>query len=71
MDVERHLEAFDVRRPAEVVDADLGLANADVLCNIDLPAKAKGKTVIRKSGTIPFTCKYHPGMRGVLKVAAN
>jgi plastocyanin len=39
--------------------------------NIDLPARTKGKTVIRKAGTIPFTCKYHPGMKGVLKVAAK
>lgn len=36
---------------------------------VDLPAHAKGKTVIRKAGEIAFTCKYHPGMRGVLKVA--
>jgi plastocyanin len=25
-------------------------------------------TVLKKSGTIRFDCKYHPGMRGVLKV---
>jgi len=37
--------------------------------NIDLPAGAKGKTVIRKAGVIPVVCKYHPGMRAVLKVA--
>ena len=37
--------------------------------NVDLPAGAKGKTVVRKAGVIAFTCKYHPGMRGVLKVA--
>lgn len=37
--------------------------------NIDLPAGAKGKTVVRKAGAIAFTCKYHPGMRGMLKVA--
>jgi plastocyanin len=37
--------------------------------NIDLPAGAKGKTVIRKAGAIPFVCKYHPGMRAVLKVS--
>ena len=37
--------------------------------NIDLPAGAKGKTVIRRAGAIAFTCKYHPGMKGVLKVA--
>jgi len=37
--------------------------------NIDLPAGAKGKTLIRKAGAIAFTCKFHPGMRGVLEVA--
>ena len=36
--------------------------------NVDLAAGAKGTTVIRKAGAIPFLCKYHPGMRGVLKV---
>ena len=37
--------------------------------NIDLAAGGKGKTVVRKAGDIPFVCKYHPGMRAVLKVA--
>ena len=37
--------------------------------NVDLPAGTKGKTVVRKAGAIAFMCKYHPGMRGVLKVA--
>ena len=37
--------------------------------NVDLAPGAKGKTVIRKAGTIAFICKYHPGMRGVLKVS--
>ena len=37
--------------------------------NGDLVAGAKGKTVLRKAGAIAFTCKYHPGMRGVLQVA--
>jgi plastocyanin len=36
--------------------------------DVDLPAGAKGKTVLKASGTIPFFCRYHPGMRGVLKV---
>ena len=36
--------------------------------NVDLAAGAKGKTVLRKAGDIAFVCKYHPGMRGVLKV---
>ena len=37
--------------------------------DVDLPAGAKGKTIVRKAGAIAFACKYHPGMRGVLKVA--
>ena len=36
--------------------------------DIDLAPGAKGRTVIRKAGAIPFVCKYHPGMRGVLRV---
>ena len=41
---------------------------ADHSLDVDLPAGAKAKTVLKKSGTIPFVCRYHPGMRGVLKV---
>jgi plastocyanin len=37
--------------------------------NVDLPAGAKGKMVVRKAGEFAFSCKYHPGMRGVLRVA--
>jgi|SRR5438270_11708209 len=36
--------------------------------NVDLPAGAKAKTVLTRSGAIPFTCRFHPGMRGVLQV---
>jgi len=39
--------------------------------NVDLAAGAKGRTVVRKAGAISFYCKYHPGMRGVLRVAAR
>lgn len=34
----------------------------------DLPPGAKVRTVLTKSGAISFTCRYHPGMRGVLQV---
>lgn len=34
--------------------------------DIDLPAKASGRTVVRRKGAIPFVCRYHPGMKGVL-----
>jgi plastocyanin len=36
--------------------------------DVDLPAGAKGKTVLKTSGSIPFVCRFHPGMRGVLRV---
>ena len=41
---------------------------ADHSFDVDLPAGAKGKTVMTKSGNIAFVCRYHPGMRGVLQV---
>jgi plastocyanin len=42
---------------------------ADRSFDVDLPAGATGKTILRKAGVISFTCKFHPGMRGVLNVA--
>jgi plastocyanin len=36
--------------------------------DVDLPAGAKGKTVMTRTGVIPFVCRYHPGMRGTLVV---
>jgi len=41
---------------------------ADHRFNVDLPAGAKSKTVLTRTGTIPFVCRYHPGMRGTLVV---
>jgi plastocyanin len=34
----------------------------------DLPPGTKVRTVFKSGGTIPFVCRYHPGMRGVLQV---
>ena len=36
--------------------------------DVDLPAGARAKTVVGKTGAIPFVCRYHPGMRGTLQV---
>lgn len=41
---------------------------ADHSFDVDLPAGAKGSTVLSHTGTIPFSCRFHPGMRGVLQV---
>ena len=39
--------------------------------NVDLPPGAKGRTVLRSAGAVAVLCKYHPGMRTLLKVAAR
>ena len=36
--------------------------------DVDLPANGKARIVLNKAGTINYVCRYHPGMRGVLKV---
>jgi plastocyanin len=41
---------------------------ADHSFDVDLPAGAKAKTVLKRSGTIAFVCRFHPGMRGVFQV---
>jgi len=35
--------------------------------DIDLPAGKAVRMRVTKTGTFPFVCKYHPGMKGVLK----
>ena len=37
--------------------------------DLDLPAGAKGKTIVRMAGPFKIYCRYHPGMTGVLSVA--
>jgi plastocyanin len=41
---------------------------ADHSFDADLPPGAKVKTMLKRSGSIAFVCRYHPGMRGVLQV---
>jgi len=36
--------------------------------DVDLQAGASGKTVLTKTGSIPFVCRFHPNMRGMLEV---
>src|SRR5881397_2946234 len=35
---------------------------ADHSFDVDLPAGAKGRTMLTHSGAIPFACRFHPGM---------
>ncbi len=37
--------------------------------DVDLPPGAQRRMLLTKAGAFPFTCKYHPGMKGVLKVS--
>jgi plastocyanin len=37
--------------------------------DVDLPPKTQKRMTVRASGAFPFSCRFHPGMRGVLKVA--
>ena len=38
--------------------------------DIDLPPGAKRRMIVRRAGVFTFTCRFHPGMKGVLKVRA-
>ena len=37
--------------------------------DVDLPPGARATVVVRKAGAISVICRYHPGMKAVLKVA--
>jgi len=37
--------------------------------DVDLPPGARRRMFLTKAGAFAFTCKYHPGMKGVLKVS--
>lgn len=37
--------------------------------DVDLPPNSKATTVVGSMGAIPVTCRYHPGMRTMLKVS--
>ena len=41
---------------------------ADHSFDVDLMPGKAAKIVLNKSGTIPFVCRFHPGMKGVLQV---
>ena len=39
--------------------------------DVDLPPNTQKRMTIRASGSIAFICKFHPGMRGVLRVSGR
>lgn len=44
-------------------------ATANHHFDIDLPAGAQRRMLLTRAGTFSFACKYHPGMKGILKVS--
>ncbi|MGH6851139.1 MAG: hypothetical protein ACREDD_11950 [Methylocella sp.] len=37
--------------------------------DVDLPAGAKGRAIMKRAGSITYFCRFHPGMKGRLEVA--
>ena len=37
--------------------------------DIDLPAGAKGRAILKRAGGVAYVCRFHPGMKGRLEVA--
>ncbi len=37
--------------------------------DVDLPAGAKGRTILKRAGDVTYVCRFHPGMKGRLEVA--
>jgi len=37
--------------------------------DVDLAPGKSSRTVVKKAGAVPFFCKYHPGMKGVIRIA--
>jgi plastocyanin len=37
--------------------------------DIDLPAGATGRTILKRAGGVTYVCNFHPGMKGRLEVA--
>ena len=64
--------------PAEIHNGDVVIwdnrdmfrhsATAKGVFDVDLPAGKAVRMKVTAAGTFAFTCKYHPGMKGVLKV---
>jgi plastocyanin len=44
---------------------------ADGSFDIDVQPNKTARVVIRKAGTINYSCKYHPGMQSTLVVSSN
>ncbi|HXN89288.1 MAG TPA: hypothetical protein VN890_08055 [Methylocella sp.] len=37
--------------------------------DVDLPAGATARTILKRAGDVTYVCRFHPGMKGRLEVA--
>jgi len=65
-------EGLHVNDIVEWVNADIfqhTATAADGSFDVDLPAGAKGQTILKRAGVVDYFCRFHPGMKGRLEVA--
>ena len=65
-------DALHVNDIVEWVNADIFQHTAsatDGSFDVDLPAGAKGRTILKRAGVVDYFCRFHPGMQGRLEVA--
>ena len=65
-------EVLHVNDSVEWVNADIfqhTATAADGSFDVDLPAGAKGRTILKRAGVVDYFCRFHPGMQGRLEVA--
>ena len=64
-------EVLHVNDSVEWVNADIFQHTAtatDGSFDVDLPAGAKGRTILKRIGVVDYFCRFHPGMQGRLEV---
>ena len=64
-------EVLHVNDSVEWVNADIfqhTATAADGSFDVDLPAGAKGRTILKRAGVVDYFCRFHPGMQGRLEV---
>jgi plastocyanin len=65
-------KALHVNNTVEWVNADIfrnAATAADGSFDVDLPAGAKGRAILKRAGVVDYFCRFHPGMKGRLEVA--
>lgn len=65
-------EVMRVNDIVEWVNADIFQHTAtatDGSFDVDLPAGAKGRTILKRVGIVDYFCRFHPGMQGRLEVS--